>query len=107
MLSQQFMLVRADESRFTDAKSLGAGDKFLIGAQSGTTNFFTSAFDIFAAVTDTNVQETALFKHGNKAALPVLATFTPTGDTCAAATAGQVDIDVAFMNVTTDLTTIP
>jgi polar amino acid transport system substrate-binding protein len=41
MNSQQFMLVRADESRFTDAKSLGAGD-FLIGAQSGTTNFYTA-----------------------------------------------------------------
>jgi polar amino acid transport system substrate-binding protein len=41
MNSQQFMLVRADEARFTDAKSLGAGD-FLIGAQSGTTNFYTA-----------------------------------------------------------------
>jgi polar amino acid transport system substrate-binding protein len=41
MNSQQFMLVRADEVRFTDAKSLGAGD-FLIGAQSGTTNFYTA-----------------------------------------------------------------
>jgi polar amino acid transport system substrate-binding protein len=41
MNSQQFMLVRADEGRFTDAKSLGAGD-FLIGAQSGTTNFYTA-----------------------------------------------------------------
>jgi polar amino acid transport system substrate-binding protein len=41
MTSQQFMLVRADESRFTDAKSLAAGD-FLIGAQSGTTNFYTA-----------------------------------------------------------------
>src|SRR6202142_3844766 len=32
MLSQQFRLVGANETRFTDAKSLGAGD-FLIGAQ--------------------------------------------------------------------------
>jgi len=45
MLSQQFLLVRANETRFSDAKSLGAGKDFLIGAQSGTTNFYT-ALDI-------------------------------------------------------------
>ena len=42
LLSQQFLLVRADETRFADAKTLGAGASFLIGAQSGTTNFYTA-----------------------------------------------------------------
>lgn len=79
----------------------------LLVGKSGTTNYFTSAFDIFATASDTTVQETALFKHGNKAALAVIATFTPTGDTVAAATAGQVDVDVWYGNVTTDTTTIP
>jgi polar amino acid transport system substrate-binding protein len=41
MLSQQFMLVRANETRFHNAKELGAGN-FLIGAQAGTTNFYTA-----------------------------------------------------------------
>jgi polar amino acid transport system substrate-binding protein len=42
MVSEQFMLVRADEKRFTDAKSFAADEALLAGAQSGTTNFYVS-----------------------------------------------------------------
>ncbi len=80
MLSQQFMLVRADETRFTDAKSLGAGD-FLIGAQAGTTNFYT-ALD----VTGTD----------DKAPSPRIKLFDTFGATVAALKAG--DVDAVFMD---------
>ena len=73
----------------------------LLVGKSGTTNFFTSAADIFAAVADTTVQETALFKHGQKTGLAILVTFTPTGDTVAAATAGSVDVDIWYIDCTT------
>jgi len=42
MLSQQYMLVRADEKRFADPKAFAADPKLLVGAQSGTTNFYTA-----------------------------------------------------------------
>jgi polar amino acid transport system substrate-binding protein len=42
LTSQQFMLVRADEDRFTDAKSFAADPNLLIGAQAGTTNFYVA-----------------------------------------------------------------
>lgn len=80
MLSQQFMLVRADESRFTDAKSLGAGN-FLIGAQAGTTNFYT-ALD----VTGTD----------DKNPSPKIKLFDTFGATVAALKAG--DVDAVFMD---------
>jgi len=46
MVSEQFMLVRADESRFADAKGFAANDKLLVGAQNGTTNFYVSVSDL-------------------------------------------------------------
>jgi polar amino acid transport system substrate-binding protein len=46
MVSEQFMLVRADESRFTDAKSFAANPKLLVGAQTGTTNFYVSVAEL-------------------------------------------------------------
>lgn len=46
MVSEQFMLVRKDENRFSDAKSFAADDKLLVGAQSGTTNYFVSVSDL-------------------------------------------------------------
>ena len=46
MVSQQFMLVRADETRFTTAKEFGANDKLLIGSQAGTTNFYTAVYSV-------------------------------------------------------------
>jgi polar amino acid transport system substrate-binding protein len=80
MNSQQFMLVRADESRFADAKSLGAGD-FLIGAQSGTTNFYT-ALD----VTGTD----------DKNPSPRIKLFDTFGSTVQALKTG--DVDAVFMD---------
>ena len=41
MVSQQFMLVQADETRFTNPKEFGADEKLLIGSQAGTTNFWS------------------------------------------------------------------
>ena len=38
------MLVRADESRFTDAKTFAAIKDGLIGAQAGTTPFYTAVY---------------------------------------------------------------
>ena len=46
MTSQQFMLVRADEDRFSDAKTFGADPKLLIGAQAGTTNFYSAVYNV-------------------------------------------------------------
>jgi polar amino acid transport system substrate-binding protein len=46
MISEQFMLVRADESRFADAKSFAADENLLIGAQPGTTNFYTAVYSV-------------------------------------------------------------
>ena len=46
MVSQQFILVRADETRFADSKSLGANPKLLIGAQAGTTNFYVAVNEV-------------------------------------------------------------
>ena len=81
MVSQQFMLVRADESRFTDAKTLGAGANFLIGAQSGTTNFYT-ALDVTGTKDDNPSPRIKLFD-----------TF---GATVQALKAG--DVDAVFMD---------
>ncbi|SOC84246.1 polar amino acid transport system substrate-binding protein [Ensifer adhaerens] len=46
MRSEQFMLVRGDEKRFTDAKSFAADTKLLIGAQPGTTPFYTAVYSV-------------------------------------------------------------
>lgn len=46
MRSEMFMLVRADESRFTDAASFMQGQDFLVGAQPGTTPFFVAAYEL-------------------------------------------------------------
>ncbi|MCR4282898.1 MAG: transporter substrate-binding domain-containing protein [Bauldia sp.] len=46
MVSEQFMLVRADETRFADAESFAANPDLLIGAQAGTTNFYTAVYDV-------------------------------------------------------------
>jgi polar amino acid transport system substrate-binding protein len=46
MVSQQFMLVRKDERRFTNAKDFGADPKLLIGSQAGTTNFYAAVYDV-------------------------------------------------------------
>lgn len=46
LTSQQLMLVRADEARFTDAASFAADAGFLVGAQAGTTNFYVAVYDV-------------------------------------------------------------
>ena len=46
MLSQQFMLVRADEERFTTPEEFAADENLLIGSQSGTTNFYTAVYQV-------------------------------------------------------------
>jgi len=46
LTSQQLMLVRADEDRFTDAASFAADSGLLVGAQAGTTNFYVAVYDV-------------------------------------------------------------
>jgi len=76
MRSQQFMLVRADESRFTDAKSFGAFKDGLIAAQPGTSPFYTAVYEIL----DGNEQN------------PRIKLFETFGATVQALQAGDVDL---------------
>ncbi|KKC34483.1 transporter substrate-binding domain-containing protein [Devosia psychrophila] len=46
LTSEQLMLVRADEARFTDATTFGAEASYLIGAQAGTTNFYVAVYNV-------------------------------------------------------------
>ncbi len=46
MRSEMFMLVRADEDRFTDPKSFAANADFLAGAQPGTTPFYVTVYEV-------------------------------------------------------------
>ncbi|MER2598287.1 MAG: transporter substrate-binding domain-containing protein [Caldilineales bacterium] len=46
MLSQQFMLVRAAEDRFSNAADFGKNPELLIGSQAGTTNFYTAVYEV-------------------------------------------------------------
>jgi polar amino acid transport system substrate-binding protein len=46
MRSEMFMLVRGDESRFPDAKSFAAVNDALVGAQAGTTPFYTAVYSV-------------------------------------------------------------
>ncbi len=46
MISQQFMLVRADEDRFSTPAEFAADENLLIGSQAGTTNFYVAVYDI-------------------------------------------------------------
>lgn len=46
MRSEQFMLVRGDETRFTDAKTFADFTDGLIGAQAGTTPFYTAVYSV-------------------------------------------------------------
>jgi hypothetical protein len=67
------------------------------GSVEGATGF-SAAFDIFQAVADTTGQMTQCFKNGTSAGQDVQAVFT-VDTTCAALTAGQVDIDVLTMSI--------
>jgi polar amino acid transport system substrate-binding protein len=46
MSSEQFMLVRADEDRITNAESFAENTDLFIGAQAGTSNFYAAVYDI-------------------------------------------------------------
>jgi ABC-type amino acid transport substrate-binding protein len=46
MTSQQFMLVRADEERFTTPEAFATDSELLVGAQAGTSGFYTAVYDI-------------------------------------------------------------
>ncbi|WP_147821054.1 transporter substrate-binding domain-containing protein [Salidesulfovibrio onnuriiensis] len=46
MVSQQFMLVRADEDRFSSPEEFRANKDLLIGAQAGTTNFYVAVYNV-------------------------------------------------------------
>ena len=46
LTSQQFMLVRAAEERFTTPAQVADDPDLLIGAQAGTTNFYVAVYDI-------------------------------------------------------------
>jgi polar amino acid transport system substrate-binding protein len=46
MVSQQFMLVRKDETRFKNATEFAADPKLLIGSQAGTTNFYVAVYNV-------------------------------------------------------------
>ncbi len=76
MRSEQFMLVRGDESRFTDAKSFGAFKDGLVGAQAGTTPFYTAVYEVL----DGNEQN------------PRIKLFETFGATVQALKAGDVDV---------------
>jgi ABC-type amino acid transport substrate-binding protein len=46
MVSQQFMLVRADEDRFATPAEFAADENLLVGSQVGTTNFYVAVYEI-------------------------------------------------------------
>lgn len=46
MRSEMFMIVRGDEERFSDAKSFAALEDGLVGAQAGTTPFYTAVYSV-------------------------------------------------------------
>ena len=46
MVSQQFMLVRADEDRFSAPEEFAADEDLLIGSQTGTTNFYVAVYEV-------------------------------------------------------------
>jgi polar amino acid transport system substrate-binding protein len=76
MTSQQYMLVRADEERFTDAESFAANVELFVGAQAGTTNFYTAVYEIL---------------DGNEAN-PRIKVFETFGTTVQALKSGDVDL---------------
>ncbi|ASJ71739.1 transporter substrate-binding domain-containing protein [Granulosicoccus antarcticus] len=46
MRSEMFMLVRADEDRFANAEEFAALEDGLVGAQAGTTPFYTAVYEV-------------------------------------------------------------
>lgn len=60
MTSEMFMLVRADEDRFTTPEDFAADPALLVGAQPGTTNFYTAVYSVLDG--DENNQRIQLFE---------------------------------------------
>lgn len=46
MVSQQFMLVRADDDRFATPEEFRKQEDLLIGSQTGTTNFYVAVYEV-------------------------------------------------------------
>lgn len=46
MVSEMYMMVRADESRFKNAEGFATIDDALVGAQPGTTGFYTAVYNV-------------------------------------------------------------
>jgi polar amino acid transport system substrate-binding protein len=46
MRSESIMMARADDNRFTDAATFKADEALLIGAQAGTTPFYTAVYEV-------------------------------------------------------------
>jgi len=76
MRSEMFMLVRGDETRFTDGKSFGAFKDGLVGAQAGTTPFYVAVYNML---------------DGNEAN-PRIKLFDTFGSTVQALKTGDVDV---------------
>ena len=76
MRSEMVMLVKGDESRFSDAAGFGANADLLIAAQPGTTPFYTAVYEIL---------------DGNEAN-PRIKLFETFGATVEALKAGDVDL---------------
>ncbi|MEZ5789975.1 MAG: transporter substrate-binding domain-containing protein [Nitratireductor sp.] len=76
MRSEMFMLVRGDESRFSDAKGFSALETGLVGAQAGTTPFYVAVYEVL----DGNEQN------------PRIKLFETFGATVQALKAGDVDL---------------
>jgi polar amino acid transport system substrate-binding protein len=76
MRSEMFMLVRADEARFTDGPSFAAFEDGLVGAQAGTTPFYVAVYSML---------------DGNEAN-PRIKLFETFGATVQALKAGDVDV---------------
>jgi polar amino acid transport system substrate-binding protein len=76
----QYMLVRANEDRITGKESFAPGTKLLIGAQTGTTSFYTAIYDFLGASDESD---------------PRVKTFDTYGAAVAALKAGDVDMVLA------------
>jgi hypothetical protein len=72
-----------------------------LGSSGGSATQFTSAYDVYQAVADGTLQETATPAMGKLSAVTPTVTFTPTGANCSVCTAGVVNIDVFLCPITT------
>jgi hypothetical protein len=71
-----------------------------VGKLGGSNTFVTPAFNVFQAAGDTTLQETFAIPSGQISPWGITVTFTSTVGNVNAATAGSVDIYLAYINVT-------